>query len=92
VRAAPDNSFVCILGDDTYSRVFHIASSYTSDVVVYGVEWNRAEVPAKVVRACAIGNHTNSVESVNFDKKTMIVATGAKKLSVSYFPGTIAVA
>jgi WD40 repeat protein len=113
VRVAPDNSFVCVLGDDTYIRVFHpsgnqlfakdtaqmhnseiavssnsellVASSYTSDVVVYGVERNRAEVPVKVVRACAIGNHTNSVETVDFDRKTMIVATGGKDCRFNVF-------
>jgi hypothetical protein len=117
VRVAPDNSFVCVLGDDTYIRVFHpsggqlfakdtaqmhnseiavssnsellVASSYTSDVVVYGVERNRAEVPVKVVRGCAIGNHTNSVETVDFDRKTMIVATGGKDCRFNIFQAAL---
>jgi hypothetical protein len=61
------------------------ASSYTSDIVVYGMERDRSDVPVKVVKACTLGQHTNSIETIDFDRKTMVVATGGKDSKFNVF-------
>jgi WD40 repeat protein len=106
VRMAPDGSWVAVLGDETYVKVFHLdgtllfakdtrqmantelsvssnselvaASSFTSDVVVYGIDRDRSDIPRKVQKAFVIGQHENSISTIDFDPKTLRLATGGK--------------
>jgi hypothetical protein len=54
------------------------ASSYTSDIVVYGVERDRAENCKKAVKAFTLGYHTNSAHTIDFARRSRLVATGGK--------------
>ena len=54
------------------------ASSYTSEIVVYGVDRDRTDVPIKVSKAFTFSEHKNSIQSIDFDRKTMMIASGGK--------------
>jgi WD40 repeat protein len=53
-------------------------SSFTSDIVAYGVDRDRSDVPRKVLKAFVVGGHENSIITIDFDAKTMLLATGGK--------------
>jgi hypothetical protein len=57
---------------------FFAASSYMSDVVVYGVERDRAENCVKAVKAFTLGYHKNSAHTIDFASRSRLVATGGK--------------
>lgn len=57
---------------------FVAVSSFTSEIVVYGIECDKSNLPNKVVKAFAFSGHTNSIVSIDFSKKNLLVATGGK--------------
>ncbi|OHT11988.1 hypothetical protein TRFO_18373 [Tritrichomonas foetus] len=54
------------------------ASSYTSEIVVYGIDRDRSDVPSKVTKAFSFSEHKNSIQTLDFDRKTMLIASGSK--------------
>lgn len=57
---------------------FITVGAFSKALVVYGVQRDRAGAPTKVVKAFTLSGHTNSVETVDFDSKSLRVATGGK--------------
>ena len=53
-------------------------SSFTSEVVVYGVERDKNDIPNKVVKTFTLAEHKNSIVTLDFSKKNLLVATGGK--------------
>ena len=64
---------------------FVTVGGFSKALVVYGVMRDRADVPNKVVKAFTLSGHTNSVETVDFDVKSLKVATGGKDKRYNVF-------
>lgn len=61
------------------------ASSFTSEIVVYGVDRDRSDVPAKVTKAFTFSGHKNSIQSIDFDLKQLFVASGSKDCKYGFW-------
>ena len=57
---------------------FVAVSSYTSEIVVYGVERDRSGVPNKVVKAFTFSGHTNSINTIDFHPMSLLIAAGSR--------------
>lgn len=54
------------------------ASSYTKEIVIYGVDRDRAEVPNKVTKAFTVSGHSNSINTFHFSQNDLLFVTGGK--------------
>lgn len=61
------------------------ASSYTSEIVVYGVDRDRSDVPAKVTKAFTFSGHKNSIQTIDFDLKQLFIASGSKDCKYGFW-------
>ncbi|KAH0791768.1 transducin beta-like protein 2 [Histomonas meleagridis] len=62
----------------SYNSEFVAVSSYTSEIVVYGVERDRSENPNKVLKAFTFSGHSNSINTIDFHPKSLLIASGSK--------------
>lgn len=64
---------------------FAALSSFTSDVLVYGISRDRKDIPTKVSRAFTISNHKNSINSINFHPKENLLISGGEDKKINIF-------
>mgnify|MGYP001075908391 CR=1 FL=1 len=65
---------------------FVTVSSYTSEIVVYGiVRDKKTNAPKNVVKAFTFSGHKNSIQTVDFDRNSLYLASGSKDHSYAYW-------